>query len=516
LRWLRAAHSAIAGPEAGAVESIARIGPPNAEPLRPVHNVVARLDPEHKRITATDTVTLDQIPQDYVVRLDLARGFSVVSVRAGTRDLKYKLAGNVLTVTLSPGCNAFSVQYAGVVDGESEQRISPKGAYLVDEGNWYPNHADVGGEFTLSVEMPSAWKAVGPGQLVDERLEGDFVRRTWKVSPPNCGAYLVAGPYESKASEIDGLPVTTFLLDGKPEGFAQVEDATRTAMRQLVSYFGPFPFPSLQVVVGGTVHGGGMPGAIVIPDDVLSKPRELTDFLAHELAHDWWAGTVFGYPWAGFWYEAVCESTGRRAADGDDTEVAKAHRQADLKAWEKQFGTMGATPLVHMRSYEPWDEHAPVIYAKGAFVMDMLRREIGDGKFYAALRELGTGFKGKVATWQDLCSAFEKVTERDLSWFFDQWLHRRGAAQLSLAGAQGVETKDGFVVRGQISQTGKPYALHIPVVVTTASGPVEKMVWLDAKTGVFSVPVPERPEAVSLDPGCTVFRLPSAHEYVRL
>jgi aminopeptidase N len=61
------------------------------------------------------------------------------------------------------------------------------------------------------------------------------------------------------------------------------------------------------------------------------------------------------------------------------------------------------------------------IYDKGAWVVHMLRRVVGDETFFRALREYRRRHERGSATRADLRAVFEELSGRDLKQFFDQW-----------------------------------------------------------------------------------------------
>jgi aminopeptidase N len=62
-----------------------------------------------------------------------------------------------------------------------------------------------------------------------------------------------------------------------------------------------------------------------------------------------------------------------------------------------------------------------VSYNKGGAILHMLRNYVGDGAFFASLKMYLNLYKYKSAEAHQLRLVFEKVTGKDLNWFFNQW-----------------------------------------------------------------------------------------------
>lgn len=72
-------------------------------------------------------------------------------------------------------------------------------------------------------------------------------------------------------------------------------------------------------------------------------------------------------------------------------------------------------------------------YNKSAMVFHMLRREIGDERFFAALRTLVSAYGGRRAGWRELEALFGRVAGRDLRSFFARWIEQPGAVDVAAA-----------------------------------------------------------------------------------
>src|SRR5579875_2412159 len=76
----------------------------------------------------------------------------------------------------------------------------------------------------------------------------------------------------------------------------------------------------------------------------------------------------------------------------------------------------------------------PNSYQKGAWVLHMLRNEVGDVIFQKILQTYYQQYKGSNAETRDFESVAEKVSGKDLKWFFDEWLYQPGYRTLLFNG----------------------------------------------------------------------------------
>jgi aminopeptidase N len=142
-------------------------------------------------------------------------------------------------------------------------------------------------------------------------------------------------------------------------------------------------------------------------------------------------------------------------------------------------------------------------YQKGAFVLHMLRAEVGDSVFFDGIRDYQRTFHNGTATTENLRAAIEKRAGASLQMFFDQWLHRPGYAELAVTWSYDSAKRiaNFTVVQGE---KFPPFAVALVLALRDADGKEERhTLHLDA-TQLQTVPVSiagiGAPTAVVLDP----------------
>src|SRR5690606_1282159 len=108
-------------------------------------------------------------------------------------------------------------------------------------------------------------------------------------------------------------------------------------------------------------------------------------------------------------------------------------------------------------------------YGKALMVFHMLRRDLGDRDFAAALRRFYQRHRFRRASWSDLEAVFSETARRDLAPMFRQWIERVGAPALALDVEVPEPGKLTVVVRQ--TQEEEPFAVNVPVAFTIAGEP---------------------------------------------
>jgi aminopeptidase N len=97
-----------------------------------------------------------------------------------------------------------------------------------------------------------------------------------------------------------------------------------------------------------------------------------------------------------------------------------------------RFYERNANPVVDTTITNLMDLLSINSYQKGAWVLHMLRHELGDEAFMKGLRLYYERFYNSNAFTKDFKSVMEEVSGRDLDKFFQQWLFTAGQPELRI------------------------------------------------------------------------------------
>ena len=110
-------------------------------------------------------------------------------------------------------------------------------------------------------------------------------------------------------------------------------------------------------------------------------------------------------------------------------------------------------PIVPEKVDDP-ESFAADSYAKyrGALVLRMLRKELGDEAFFKAIQSFVKEYAFKLASTQDFQNAVKKASGKDLQWFFEQWIYQTGHPVFELSSSFDAKTKQYHLHVKQIQQ----------------------------------------------------------------
>jgi aminopeptidase N len=143
--------------------------------------------------------------------------------------------------------------------------------------------------------------------------------------------------------------------------------------------------------------------------------------------------------------------------------------------------------------------YSGAVYTRASIMYGALRDVIGDSAFSAFLRDYYARWAYRHVDEAAMRASAERVSRRDLGWFFEQWVHRAGNVDYALRDVRSERSGRGWVTRATLVRTGD-YRHPMPVGVRTSAG--WTVVRGDALRDRQSVVIrsTERPEQVRLDP----------------
>jgi aminopeptidase N len=228
--------------------------------------------------------------------------------------------------------------------------------------------------------------------------------------------------------------------------------------------------------------------------------------VVHEVAHQWFGNSVTERDWDDVWLSEGFASyfTHLYTEHFEGREAMEADLRASRATIDEVERKMPDTPIVHRNLADMKRVLNGLVYQKGAWVLHMLREEVGLDAFWKGIRAYYGRYRDGNASTDDFRQTMEQASGRSLSWFFDQWLKRGGIPQVAGVWRYDAARKAVYVTLTQ-QPTAAPYRLNVDVALRDAAGVVLKRerLSLSAPSRTYEIGIETAPSDALLDPDVT-------------
>lgn len=444
--------------------------------------------------------------------------------------------------------------------------------------NWYPRSGSSFATYELKFRYPRRLTLVTPGDIVTDTIDGDYRITERRTSVPIRVAGFNLGDYEKISSTVAGLTVDIFgnrrldpALQPPPRATSVarlVPTGPRTPPRQEVTtimqttpppdplarlnivaadvaaafqyfsgIFGPPPLKVLTVSPIPGTFGQGFPGLVYLSTLSYLDPRErpaaargstlqtfFSDLMvAHEVAHQWWGNVVMPKSYQDEWLlEGLAHYSALMWLEKKKGSKALEEVMTDFQADLLNAGTDGQTlesagPITwgyRLEAAKNPEAFRAITYEKGAWILHMLRKRLGNERFLKVLSELRKQYQFRGAGAADLLDLAKKslppgVTAESMDTFFDNWVYSTGIPTLRMR--YSVKGKaPSWKVSGTVEQSAVDanFSVDVPLEIQFAKGATQT-VWV--RTSNESVPftaaLKQAPSKIEIPAGISVLAI---------
>ena len=374
----------------------------------------------------------------------------------------------------------------------------------------------------MILTVPAGWLTVSNGKLLGVQDAANGMKTwTWRQSLP-VSTYLISfvvGEYAEKQDTWHNIPVDYYV----PRGMEDTLDATFSHTKLMLDFFSdrfgvPYPWDKYaQTAVHDFVASGmeNVSATTLATRDLIhaslagEQPEASDDLISHEMTHQWFGDLVTCKDWTNTWLNEGFATFGANLWE----EHYYGADAAAYRYWRDQNSWMPSRELypipILTRNIDDSVEYVGNVYDKAGWVIHMLREQMGDDAFFAALKHYLEANRLQNVVTADLVKAIEDSSGRNVDQFFDQWIYGAGAPRFLVRSAYDAATKK---VTLDVRQTQKVegsvgiFRVPINVAITTSSGEKIFPIEISKDDETFSFPVDGEPRMVLFDKGDKILK----------
>lgn len=379
---------------------------------------------------------------------------------------------------------------------------------------WFPTIDKPNQKTTQEIYMtvPDKYVTLSNGLMKSSTKENNGMRTDHWVMDKKHAPYLFfmgVGEYAVIKDKWRNIPVD-YYVEKEYEPYAkQIFGNTP----EMIEFFSKrlnydYPWAKYSQITARDYVSGAMENttAVLHQESAQQKPGDLIDenkwedVISHELFHHWFGDLVTAESWSNL---TVNESFANYSEYlWNEYKYGKDFADYTLmKASEGYFRDPSnvSKDLVRFDYHSREDMFDAVSYNKGGSILHMLRNYLGDDAFFEGLNdylktnEYGTGEAQQVRL------SLEKVSGKDLNWFFNQWYYGSGHPKISYTTSFEPVKKTVTVTINQ-NQIGENFQFPLAIDVYENGKPTRKNVWVAAREkNDFTFQVAKNPDFININ-----------------
>jgi aminopeptidase N len=385
---------------------------------------------------------------------------------------------------------------------------------------WFPCYDYPNERFTSEVicHAPTGMEVVSNGSLISRKSAGDLTTWHWKQDKPHVN-YLIAlaaGYFHKLEDKAGTLPLALLVPPSHKDQAALAFADTRKIVEFYNREIGvPFAWDKYYQVYCLDFIAGGMENTSCtfemaggLFDASTENLHTLRHLDAHETAHQWFGDLVTCRDWSHLWlnegFASYYTVLYEQEKNGPDAMKYSLWLEA-----EDVFSANDRRPTVWRDYEDPMQQFDSRVYPKGAWILHMLRSQLGPDLYRKAIRTYLERHRNGIVGTDDLHDVVEEVSGLSFDQFFDQWLYHGGFPEMKIDyswDAAGKQARLTVKQTQKVTDQVRLFRIPLPVAFTIKGqkAPIVLTMNVSQAGEDFYFTLPEQPEFVRIDPDYTV------------
>ena len=319
---------------------------------------------------------------------------------------------------------------------------------------------------------------------------------------------MAVGEFHITKDQWRDIDVTYYVEPDQAQHAQRIFGKTPTMMEfysQLLNF--DYPWEKYAQIIVRDYVSGAMENttAVIHGEFVYSDEREFIDdpnemIIAHELFHHWFGDWVTCESWPNLPLNEAFATYGEYLwMEGAYNPDAAAHYiHNDLTSYMNE-SSQKQVDLIRFNNKVPeemFDNHS---YAKGGRILHMLRYTLGDEAFFKGLEFFLTEYANQAVEVHHLRLALEKISGKDLNWFFNQWFLASGHADLTIEQELNSNSVRLTISQNQSLETTPLYKLPLAIDIYVNGEVQRHLIEINKQEEVFIFETSLQPDLVVFD-----------------
>lgn len=285
----------------------------------------------------------------------------------------------------------------------------------------------------IELSIPKGNLCIASGVLESISHKGDITKYSWAqdYETPSYTYGLAIGRFNNLQKTHGGISLNYYSSSHTKEELEIIFQPTGEMIEFFEEKSGvPYVQSSYSQILIGR-HYQEMSGFSVLKKSygqmVLMDSTE-TNLISHELAHQWWGNMITCENWNHFWLNEGI--TTFMTAAFNELKFGKDKYESDINSYKRVYESIKVKGKDKALEFSDWSnpskEDRNLVYFKGAYVVHLLRMELGEKAFWKGIKFYSQKYYGESVRSIDFQKALQESTGRDLNEFFKKWIYEKG------------------------------------------------------------------------------------------
>ena len=286
-------------------------------------------------------------------------------------------------------------------------------------------------KLNLNLLIPNNKNCIASGALVNKTQKNGKTLFSWQqdYESPSYTYGFVIGNFNQAQEDTKDVILRYYAKDYAPDELLKVFKETKSMLSFFERKSGIKFYQShySQILIGN--HYQEMSGFSVLKESygkLVLKDSTETNLISHELAHQWWGNRITCKDWNHFWLNEAFATF--MSAAYNEHRFGSQKYKSDIDSYFKVYQDIkkrgSDKALVFNNWTNPSRDDRNLVYFKGAYVLHLLRQELGDQTFWEGIKYYSKRYFGESVATINFQQAMETSSERSLDNFFNKWIYK--------------------------------------------------------------------------------------------
>jgi uncharacterized iron-regulated protein len=441
----------------------------------------------------------------------------IIDIRLNNRSIDFNNHKKTLKITPEDD-GVIEIHYEGVFKGMSSRNntfrsirnvIDERGISLTQ--TWYPV-IDALSYYNLSVTLPEGYEALSEAEDIKKIKRRGSVEFNFTFSHPIDKIHLIASKkYKILRDSFRHVKIYAYFFEEDLNLAHNYLEFTKKYIKLYEKLLDRFPYKRFSIVENFLPTGYSMPTYTLLGKTVVKLPFIVETSLGHEILHQWFGNLIYVDYQRGNWAEGLTTYLADHLYQ-EQKDRGWEFRKQMLVDYKSYVTTQNEFPL-NKFVYGADPASKAIGYGKTSLTFHMLKKIVGEEKFFNALKYFIKEYRFKIALWDDIRISFEKVYGESLEWFFRQWVTEKGLPQLSLHNIKVKHLNGHFELQFHILQKDMDYRMEVPVTIYTKRRKIKRSFRVIESENEFEVTLSDKPEKIVIDEDYDIARILTEDEF---